>query len=403
MIDSMMEIYRYLRRSGLILAALLITAAMAIPVVAAGGFSPSITWNKTFSPEENCKFDAVAGTADGGYIVLGSALTDSGEDLLLIKTDGRGGEVWMERFPGMAAASVAETSDGGYIAAGYNVTPDQNSSYQGSSLLIRTDAAGKEVWRQVISGEKVSAIRPTADGGYAVVGWLWDPPGSSNDTTSVITKTDGNGMPLWNRTFPGAAANAGVVTADGGYIIGGTKSPFTYDIGDAFLVRLDAGGNTLWEKNYAVPVIFDVKETADDGIIYSGNFWYGRVDAKGGEVWIRNMEGRAGYAVALRPAGGYMIAGTDIRSGEAFAIGTDGDGAIQWNTTIPGARAYAADSSRDGYILAGIRLIPPVASAAWLAGLDEVPASSPAAPGFCAIGAGAALLVLLFAGRKRRE
>lgn len=401
----MMERYLYFRRSRLIVAALLIAAVMAIPAAAAGEAAPSIAWNKTFSPEENSKFDAVAGTADGGYIVLGSALVDSGEDLLLVKTDDRGGEVWMERFSGMAAASVAETDDGGYIAAGYNVTSDPDGSYQGSSLLIRTDAAGKEMWRQVLSGEKVSAVRPTTDGGYAVVGWLWDQPGSSNDTTAIITKIDGNGMPMWNRTFSGLAANAGVVTADGGYIVGGTRSPFTYDIGDAFLIRLDASGNTLWEKNYAVPVIFDVKETTDGGVIYSGNFWYGRVDAKGDEVWLRNMEGRAGYAVALRPAGGYMIAGTDIRSGEAFAFGTDEDGTIRWDTTIPDARIYTADSAPGGYVLAGIRPLSPVASAAWLAGLlEEAPESTPtAAPGFCAIGAGAALLILLFAGRKKRE
>jgi len=63
------------------------------------------------------------------------------------------------------------------------------------------------------------------------------------------------------------------------------------------------------------------------GFVYSANYWYGLVDAKGDEVWLRNMEGLAGYAVLLRPAGGYVIAGKDIRSGEGFALGTDADGA----------------------------------------------------------------------------
>mgnify|MGYP003790447551 FL=1 len=387
------------------MVALLVAAVMMVSAASASEIALPVAWNVTFSPEENSKFDAVAGTADGGYIVLGSTLTGSGEDLLLVKTDGRGNEIWTERFPGMAAASVAETADGGYIVAGYNATAgqDQNAARQGSSLLIRTDAAGKEEWRQVLQNEKVSVVRPTADGGYVITGWLWDLPGSANDTTAVITKTDGNGTPTWSRTFPGAAANTGIVTADGGYVIGGTKSPFTYDLGDAFLIRLDAGGNTLWEKNYAVPVIFDVEETGKGGFVYSGNFWYGLVDAKGEEVWLRNMEGLAGYAVALRPAGGYMIAGTDIRSGEAFAFGTDGDGIVRWKTTIPGARVYAADSAPGGYVLAGIRQVPPAMGAAWLAGLEEAPASTPAAPGFGAIAAGAALLLLLLAGRTRRE
>ena len=409
-IDSMTGRNRYFRSSPIrvIMAALLIVALLPAAAVSAAETAPPVAWNVTFSPEENSKFDAVANTADGGYIALGSALTKvigGRGDLLLVKTDGQGNEVWTQRLPEMEAASVAETADGGYIVGGYNISAaasGEDLAYQGTSFLIRTDADGKEIWRQVLSGEKVSAVRPTADGGYAVIGWLWNPAGSADDTTAVITKTDANGTPTWNRTFPAAAANTGVVTADGGYIIGGTKSPFTYDIGDAFLIRLDADGNTLWHKNYAVPVIFDVKETADGGFVYSANYWYGLVDAKGDEVWLRNMEGLAGYAVLLRPAGGYVIAGKDIRSGEGFALGTDADGAVQWRTTLPDTGVYAATGAPGGgYTLAGIRFLSPVSSAAWLANLEETATPTPATPGFGAAVAGAALLLLVAVGGRR--
>ncbi|CCJ36635.1 hypothetical protein BN140_1712 [Methanoculleus bourgensis MS2] len=408
-IDSMTGRNRYFRSSPIrvIIAALLIVALLPAAAVSAAENAPTVTWNVTFSPEENSKFDAVANTADGGYIALGSTLTEvygGNEDLLLVKTDARGNETWTVRIPGMVPASVAEIADGGYIIGGYNVSTtveDQNFVYQGTSFLIRTDADGKEIWRQVLPGEKVSAVRPTADGGYAVIGWLWSRSGSADDTTAVITKTDADGTPAWNRTFPGISANAGVVTTDGGYIIGGTTSPFNNDIGDAFLIRLDADGNTIWHKNYQAPVVYDVEETADGGFVYSGNFWYGLVDAKGDEVWLRNMEGLAGHAVLLRPAGGYVIAGKDIRSGEGFALGTDADGAVQWRTTLPDTGVYAAAGAPDGgYTLAGIRFLSPVSSAAWLANLEETATPTPATPGFGAAVAGAALL--LIAGRRRR-
>ena len=392
----------------MILAALLIAVVLPAGVVSAAEIAPPVAWNATFSPENNSKFDAVAPTADGGYIALGSTLTQvfgGREDLLLVKTDSQGNEVWMERFPDVAAASVAETADGGYVIGAYNISTtstDQNLVYQGSSFLITTDAAGKEEQRQVLPGMKISAVRLTADGGYIAVGWLWNPAGSENDTTAIITKIDGNGTPIWNRTLPGTSANAGFVTTDGGYIIGGTKSPFNNDIGDAFLIRLDADGNTIWHKNYQAPVIFDIEETDEGGFAYSGNYWYGLVDANGEEVWLKNMDGLTGYAVALQPAGGYMVAGTDLRSGEGFALGTDADGAILWNTTFPAAGIYAANSAPDGgYVLAGIQFLSPDTSAAWLIGLEETASPTQAAPGFCAIGAGAALLLLL-AGRKRR-
>ncbi len=394
-----------------IVSALFITAVLPVAAAPAADAAPSVTWNATFSLEENSKFDAVAGTADGGNIALGTALTEifgGREDLLLVKTDRQGGEVWTQRLPDMQAASVAETADGGYIIGGYNVSAvasEENHAYQGTSFLIRTDSDGEVIWQQTLPGEKISAVRPTADGGYVIVGWLWNSPGSDDDTTAVVTRTDAGGTPIWNATFPGAAANAGVVTADGGCVIGGTKSPFTYDIGDAFLIRLDADGTVLWNRNYGVPVIFDLEETPDGGgFVYSGNYWYGLVDAEGGEIWLRNMEGFAGYAIALRPSGGYMIAGKNIMSGEGFALGTDADGAIEWKTMFPDTSVYAATTAPDGgYTLAGIRFLSPVSSAAWLAGLEEPAAvPTPAAPGFCAASAGAALLFLA-ARRRRRE
>lgn len=241
---------------------------------------------------------------------------------------------------------------------------------------------------------------------YAAIGWLWNPPESENETTAVIVKTDGDGTPAWNRTFPpGISANVGTVTADGGYVLGGTKSPFTYDIGDAFLIRLDADGNTLWHENYQVPVIFDVKETDDGRFVYAGNYWYGLVDGDGKEVWLRNMEGGlTGYAVELRPSGGYVVAGTDARSGEGFVFGTDGDGTILWDTAFTatgitgGPPALPADTpSRHPVPL-------PDTSAAWLAGITEAVSPAPtAAPGFGAAAAGGAALLLLLAGGRRRR
>lgn len=406
----MMKNYRNFRQAGMILAALLIAAMLPAGAISASEVSPEISWNTTFSLEEKNKFDAIAPTTDGGYIVLGSmlaAVSGDREDLLLVKTDSRGSEVWTANFPDMAPASVDAVADGGCIAGGYNVSAtveDGGFVYWGDSFLIRTDAAGKEGWRQVLPGVKVSSVRATSDGGYAVIGWFWSQSDSSDNVTATIIKTDGNGTPIWNRTFPGISANAGDVTADGGYIIGGTTSPFNNDIGDAFLIRLDGDGNTVWHKSYRAPVVYDVEETADGGFVYSGNYWYGLVDADGEEVWRQNMEGFAGHAVTLRPFGGYMIAGTNIQTGEGFALGTNADGTIQWDLVFPASGIYAASSASGGYTLAGIQFTSSDTSAAWLIGLEEGEPATPtptAAPGFGAVVAGAALL-LMVAGRMRR-
>ena len=404
----MTEKVRDFWKPGTILAALLIAVVLPAGIVSASETSPEVAWNVTFAPENISKFDAVAPTADGGFIALGSTITqmiEGREDLLLVKTDDQGNEAWNVRIPDMAAASVAETGDGGYIIGAYNMSTtvvNQTLITEGTSFLIKTNAAGEEEWRQVLPEQKISTVRPTADGGYAAIGWLWNPPESANDTTATIMKTDGDGTPAWNQTFPGLSANAGIVTADGGYVIGGTTSPFNNDMGDGFLIRLDSDGNTLWHENYQAPVVYDIEETDDGRFVYSGNYWYGLVDGDGEQVWLRNMEGLSGYSVTLRPSGGYVIAGTNVGSGEGFVLGTDADGTPLWSTAFTATGVYGAASAPGGYTLAGIQFLSPDTSAAWLAGITEPVNPAPtAAPGFGAAAAGAALL-LLFAGRKRR-
>lgn len=381
---------------------------LAASPVSAAANQPAEAWNSTFSPEKNNKFEAVEQTADGGYIAAGSTLTaivGGQEDLLLMKTDSHGQETWTRTIPGMVAASVAQTGDGGYIIGSFLVNSSDQSAggtVQGDSFLIKTGPDGAEEWRQTLPGEKVSVVRPTDDGGYIAVGWLWDETGSTGETTAVITRTDGSGNRIWNRTFPGTAANTGMQTADSGYIIGGTRSPFNYDVGDAFLIRLDDGGNTLWNRTYEVPVILDLKETPDGGFVFTGNYWYGSADAEGEPVWLKLMEGMNGYAVVLRPDGGYVIAGQNIRNGEAFAFETDTDGNMQWSTTFPDTGAYAADLSDDGgLVLAGVSYLSPDESAAWMLKLAQGRETTPAAPGLGAVGAAGAILILLAARRRR--
>ena len=87
----MTETVRDFWKPGTILAALLIAVVMPAGIVSASETSPEVAWNVTFAPENNNKFDAVAPTADGGFIALGSTLAEKyggSESLLLVKTDG---------------------------------------------------------------------------------------------------------------------------------------------------------------------------------------------------------------------------------------------------------------------------------------------------------------------------
>ena len=79
----------------------------------------------------------------------------------------------------------------------------------------------------------------------------------------------------WTRTYGGIATDYGYCvdkTTDGGYVIVGiTESPDISKGGtDAWLIRLDANGDTLWARAYGAASgdqAFYVQQTADGGFI----------------------------------------------------------------------------------------------------------------------------------------
>ncbi|MDN7025305.1 hypothetical protein FGU65_10440 [Methanoculleus sp. FWC-SCC1] len=383
----------------------LLACLLLIVQGAAAQEAPAIEWNATFSADLKNKFESVQQIADGGYIAAGSSIGTNfsePEDLLLVRTDSAGNEAWNRTYDGLTASSVIQTGDGGYAIAANTiaVTPGETTGAMGTAYLIKTDDAGNIVWNAAFEGQKASVVRQTTDGGYALIGWTWNPAGSTEDTDAIITKTDSEGNQTWNRSFAGRAAYAGQQTDDGGYILGGTKSPFAYDAGDAFLIRLEADGTERWSRNLDLPSVYALGETFDGGYIVTGSFWYARVDAEGNELWKSRVQGLDGWAALQAPGGGYLIAGQI--NDDAVAMKTDDRGTVEWNLTFPHGGAYAADLTDDGgYILAGITFPEMGATDAWMMKLRDTAEPGQATPGFGTLVAMAAVCVLLALWRRR--
>jgi hypothetical protein len=82
------------------------------------------------------------------------------------------------------------------------------------------------------------------DGGYIVAG-ITNSFGAGNADAYLI-KADTNGNTLWTKTFGGTdydTAYAVRQTADGGYIVAGGTVSFGAGTGDMYLIKTDASGN----------------------------------------------------------------------------------------------------------------------------------------------------------------
>ncbi|UCF64532.1 MAG: choice-of-anchor D domain-containing protein [bacterium] len=224
-------------------------------------------WQKTLGGFSSDGARSVQQTSDGGYIITGWTLS-YGPGFLgnawLVKTDSLGNLQWDQVFGGTDADRgycVQETGEGGYIFTGYT------SSFGAGLydlLLIKTDPAGNELWNKTFGGsgrDYGHAVRQTSDGGYIVTGYTLS-FGAGGDDLWVI-KADSAGNEEWSKTYGGGSSDIGYdvrQTSDGGYIVTGHTLSYGAGVHDVFLIRLAAPAlanflvtpDSLWFGNVAI-------------------------------------------------------------------------------------------------------------------------------------------------------
>ncbi len=307
-------------------------------------------WDKTFGGTGSDEGHSVQQTRDGGYIIAGSTSSFGvlDDDVWLIKTDTAGNKQWDRTFGTLAsdgASSVQQTEDGGYIVTGWVGQEGPYSGQWGNLWLIKTDAYGNKVWDWSSVGkgdEEGCEVLQTRDGGYVVVGYTW-PRRLNRDCDFLLLRFDSQGDMLWQRTYGGPKFDMGqsvVQTRDGGYLLAGYTDSYGAGSYDAWLVRTDSLGDTLWTKTLGGPKTDDAKsirQTRDGGFMVAGavndggpkspsDVWLIKMDSGGDTVWTRTISGigwdEANSVSQARDAG-YIIVGYSQRGLSLDSAGLD--------------------------------------------------------------------------------
>jgi putative intracellular protease/amidase len=201
-------------------------------------------WTKTYGGNRADVGWDVTVTDDGGLVIGGATFSTSNNmDFYLIKTDAAGNEQWSETygnadaFPFDWGNSVCQTSDGGYL-----ITGDANIATPLNMMVVKTDPAGNEIWRTHFGGpyhDYGNFGRETNDGDFIFCGALKPDITCLNDL--YLIRTDSEGNQIWVRNYGGSGSDWGeclCVASDGSYVIAGHTSSYGEGYLDVWLLKV---------------------------------------------------------------------------------------------------------------------------------------------------------------------
>ena len=241
----------------------------------------TIEWTHSYGSTGQDGGGSMVLTNDGGMVITGfkSPGAYMNKDILLMKTDAQGNELWSRTFNlGLndIGRSLRQTSDGGFIIGGMTEVNPQTFD----PFLIKTDSEGILQWYQQYDygfgdDDRGHGVWQTSDGGYILAGQTWLIHGSFGNYDMYIVKTDANGNVQWRKIFYREEEGGDVALSvqqlnDNGYIIGGFTQSSEWA---SYIIRTDESGNALWDNIYPgawQSECYDIQSSPDGGFIYTG-------------------------------------------------------------------------------------------------------------------------------------
>src|SRR5258706_851718 len=241
----------------------------------------NILWQKCLGGSGSDIANAIVPSNDGGVIVAGTTTSNDGDvtgnhggyDYWIVKLNGEGNLVWQKNYGGSddeEASCIAATYDGGYIVAGYTLSFNGdvtgNHGYR-DMWVIKVDSAGNLEWQKCFGGtdwDDAFTIQQTSDSGYIVAGSSQSNNGDATENKGVrdywIVKLDADANILWQKSYGGisyeVAWSIQQITGGGYIVAGGTMSwdgdvleNHAYFTDDYWILRLDNGGNIVWQNS----------------------------------------------------------------------------------------------------------------------------------------------------------
>ncbi len=371
-------------------------------------FSGEVEWIRNYGGSGSEEARSVVATSDGGFAVFGSTNSMDGElagkssavnDYWLLKFDAGGNLQWHQTYGGSKddrGQALVQTSDGGYAVVGYAMSDDgdgsQNQGFH-DQWVLKLTSSGEIEWEKSFGfagHDHAYDLVQTDDGGYFFSGFLdvVASGGAGNTEKGNFlanhgvgefwgTKIDAQGNLEWRKFFGGTnndRAYGLVTSSDGGYIMTGFSESDDSDISntkgsyDYWVVKVDSGGTLVWQRSFGgsgIDVSYDIEKTSDNAYVVVGHsfstdqdigsnhgesdIWLIKISESGELIWENSFGGAAfenANSVKQTEDGGYLIAGNsrsndqdleeNLGENDIWVIKTDAQGALKWQKSLGG-------------------------------------------------------------------
>jgi hypothetical protein len=178
--------------------------------------------------------------------------------------------LFSDNFDGSGTFDWTPTYDqSGTSQVTFAASDDKFSDEEAISITVNNV---EQTWEQPLSGIRGHSVTEISGGGFIVTGRA-----GGNGYDAFLIKTDANGNTVWARSYGETGYDIGysvIETSDAHYLFtGSTRLPGS-NYSDLFLVKVDADGTTLWTKTFGGPgadIGFSVIEDSDDNYVISGS------------------------------------------------------------------------------------------------------------------------------------
>jgi hypothetical protein len=291
-------------------------------------------WTKTYGGVYRDYAEAITPTPDGNFIVAGAITPFSPSDVFLLKIKPDGDTLWTKTYGGTTsdefAQAITPTPDGNFIVAGltYGYGTVNDAIY-----LLKIKPNGDTLWTKTygVTGDyEANAITATQDGNFIVAGTCH----LGYYKNIYLLKITTGGDTLWTKTYGGTTSNvcawAITPTLNGNFIIAGDiyLGPFgnsPYNI--LYLLKINSSGDTLWSKTYGIQQneqATAITPTSDGNFIVAGytsrsdfigneDAYLLKINSSGDTLWTKIYGGSNRYNIdAITPTknGNFIVTGT---------------------------------------------------------------------------------------------